>query len=163
MMEYALEFRMNRLLAGFLICCAGTAAQQYVSSVYAGGASPSVPTVFFNNMTNSHGLAVDTLGNVYFSANGCVFKLAAGGGITRIAGKSYPGYSGDGGPASSAQLSIPQGLAVDGSGNLFIADSGNLRIRRVTPDGIITTLLGAATEAQSLEARRSAMAGRRYR
>jgi len=143
MMESALKLTVNRLLVGFLICCAGAAAQQYASAIYAGGAPPSLPTVFFNNMTNGHGLAVDAAGSVYFSGNGCVFKKEPNGSITRIAGTSYPGYSGDGGPAVSAQLSIPQGLGVDGAGNLFIADSGNLRLRRVTPDGIITTVAGS--------------------
>ena len=66
----------------------------------------------------------------------------ASGVITRVAGISAPGYSGDGGPAIDAQLSRPGGLALDGAGNLFIADIDNHRIRKVSADGIITTVVG---------------------
>jgi streptogramin lyase len=56
------------------------------------------------------------------------------------AGNGQPGFSGDGGPATAAQLSIPRGLAMDSSGNLYIADSGNARIRKVSPNGGIATV-----------------------
>src|SRR5262245_48208032 len=60
--------------------------------------------------------------------------------ITTVAGTSTPGDGGDGGPATAAQLNKPRGIAFDAADNLFIADSGNNRIRRVTPEGIITTV-----------------------
>jgi trimeric autotransporter adhesin len=56
-----------------------------------------------------------------------------------------PGFSGDGGPATSAALAYPTGVAVDASGNLFIADTGNNRIRKVSASGIITTVAGNGT------------------
>ena len=56
-----------------------------------------------------------------------------------------PGFPGDGGPATSAQLNAPNGVAVDGAGNLFIADLGNNRIRKVSRDGIITTVAGCGS------------------
>jgi uncharacterized protein (TIGR03437 family) len=59
-----------------------------------------------------------------------------------VAGNGTFGYSGDGGPAVSAQLATPYGVAVDSSGNLFIADAGNYRVRKVSPSGIITTVAG---------------------
>jgi hypothetical protein len=90
-------------------------------------------------------IATDTAGNVYFSSLNCVFKLDMSGVVTRIAGTSRPGFSGDGGPATSAQLHNPAGLAIDSAGNLFIVDSGNDRIRRVSPDGVITTVAGNGT------------------
>ena len=62
--------------------------------------------------------------------------------ITTVAGNGALGYSGDGGAATSAKLNVPSGVAVDGVGNLYIADAGNNRIRRVAPDGIITTVAG---------------------
>jgi hypothetical protein len=67
--------------------------------------------------------------------------------IATIAGSSafglgYGGFSGDGGPATSALLNGPSGIAVDGSGNLFVADVFNARIRKVPADGIITTVAG---------------------
>ena len=64
------------------------------------------------------------------------------GTLTLVAGNSKPGYSGDGGPATSAQLNGPQGVAVDGSGNVYIADSLNNVIRMVSNAGIITTFAG---------------------
>ncbi len=62
--------------------------------------------------------------------------------ITTVAGNGNQGFSGDGGPATQASLSDPEGVAVASDGSLFIADSGNTRIRRVGPDGIITTVAG---------------------
>jgi len=64
------------------------------------------------------------------------------GTIQTIAGTSVTGYSGDGGPAGSAQLFYPRGIAVDAPGNLYIVDTGNNRIRRVSTTGIITTVAG---------------------
>ena len=55
------------------------------------------------------------------------------------------GYSGDGGQATSASLNTPTGVAVDSSGNVFIADGGNQRVRKVTPTGIISTVAGNGT------------------
>ena len=62
--------------------------------------------------------------------------------ITTIAGTGESGFSGDEGPASQAQLNIPSDVAVDGDGNVYIADRGNHRIRRVDPSGTITTFAG---------------------
>jgi sugar lactone lactonase YvrE len=59
-----------------------------------------------------------------------------------IAGNGTPGYSGDNGPATSAELSFPFGVTVDGAGNLYIADTGNCRIRKVDANGIISTVAG---------------------
>jgi trimeric autotransporter adhesin len=91
-----------------------------------------------------HGLAVDGAGNLYIADtnNNRIRKITPGGVITTVAGKGTWGASGDGGPAVSAQLAGPRGLAVDAAGNLLIADSGNNRIRRVSPAGIITTIAG---------------------
>ncbi len=88
------------------------------------------------------GLALDRAGNLYISDNAThrVRKVSAAGIISTVAGNGSAGYSGDDGPAASAQLNWPTGLAVDSSGNLFIADTANGRIRKVSFDsGIITT------------------------
>lgn len=92
------------------------------------------------------GVATDRNGNVYFSdaENFVVRKISPAGIITTFAGYPFSfGYSGDGGPATLAQLNSPWGLATDGSGNLYIADYGNNRVRRVSPAGIITTVAGS--------------------
>src|SRR4029079_3587097 len=70
-----------------------------------------------------------------------VVRKVANGVITTVAGTGAPGYSGDNGPATSATLNAPWGVAVDAAGNLYISDSGNSVIRKVT-GGIITTIVG---------------------
>src|SRR5262249_52695032 len=69
-----------------------------------------------------------------------VRKVTPNGLISTVAGNGQFGFSGDGGPATSAQLNSPRGVAADAFGNLFIADSGNLRVRTITPDGVIRTV-----------------------
>jgi hypothetical protein len=93
-------------------------------------------------------LAVDSAGNIYIadSQNHRIRKVTPGGIITTIAGNGIGGYSGDGGPATSAQISWPYGIAVDSSGNLYVADTQNNRIRKVTPEGMITTVAGNGNE-----------------
>ena len=69
-----------------------------------------------------------------------VFRISLNGIISIYAGSGEEGFSGDNGPATAAQLNSPLGLAVDAAGNLFVMDNLNARIRKVTPDGIITTV-----------------------
>ena len=90
------------------------------------------------------GVAVDGEGNLYIAdrLHHRVRKVDTEGMITTIAGMADEGFSGDGGPATSAQLDQPSGVAVDGDGYIFIADRGNNRIRQISPDGVITTILG---------------------
>lgn len=66
--------------------------------------------------------------------------------ITTVAGTNGSGFAGDGGPATSAKLNFPEGVAVDASGNLFIADYSNNRIRKVDTNGVITTVVGTGTQ-----------------
>jgi len=95
------------------------------------------------------GLAVDSAGNLYIATRGSpsrIRKVDTAGRISTWAGgqMSYGGY-GDGGPATLAYLSNPENLAFDSAGNLYIADTYNGRVRRVTPGGIITTVAGGGT------------------
>ena len=89
-------------------------------------------------------LAIDFAGNVYICdyQNNRIRKLSTNGIITTVAGTGGLGFSGDGGPATLAELHNPCGLAVDGFGNLYIADQGNERIRKVDIKGIINTVAG---------------------
>ncbi len=100
------------------------------------------------NLYNPTGVAVDGSGNLYIAdrANQRIRKVAAGGTITTVAGNGTAGFSGDNGPATSASLSNPYGVAVDSSGNLYIADSSNQRIRKVAAGGTITTVAGSGTQ-----------------
>ena len=110
----------------------------------------------FAELNQPTGVAVDAQGNLYIadSANNVIRRVDAKTGIiTTVAGDfaadkandGLGGFSGDGGPATSAQLNDPQGIAIDGAGDLFIADTFNNAIREVTPNGIITTVVNSAT------------------
>jgi RHS repeat-associated protein len=97
------------------------------------------------------GVAVDTSGNVYIAdtGNNCIRKVDTSGIITTVTGDGTDGYSGDGGLATEAKLRCPRGVAVDGSGNIYIADMNNNRIRKVDTNGIITTVAGDGTDGYS--------------
>ena len=132
-----------RVALGFLVLSGAAAAQQYIISTRAGGAPPPTPVSALNaSIGVPQFVAVDGAGNVYFTSLDCVFELDQTGTLTRVAGTSRVGYSGDGGPATFAQIAIPRGVALDGAGNLYIADEGNYRVRAVSPSGIITTVAG---------------------
>jgi hypothetical protein len=91
------------------------------------------------------GAAYDNAGNLYISDGGVgvVRKVAPNGIITTFAGNGTSGYGGDGGPATSAQLFNPTGIAVDGAGSVYICDQGNARIRKVdAATGTISTIAG---------------------
>ena len=102
-------------------------------------------------MNAPKGIAVDAKGNVYIAdtGNNRVRMIAPNGVITTFAGTGTAGSSGDGGPAASATLYQPHGLAVDLAGSLYIADFGNSRIRKVTPDGNINTIAGNGVSGYS--------------
>ena len=89
-------------------------------------------------------IAVDAAGNLYIAdtQNQRIRKVDAAGVMTTIAGNGEQGFSGDGGPATAARLNHPEGAAADTAGNLYIADTGNGRIRRVDPAGNITAIAG---------------------
>ena len=99
-------------------------------------------------LANPGGVAVDGSGNVYIADTDTnrVRNVDSSGTITTFAGTGEEGTSGDGGAATAARFLYPLGMAVDGSGNVYIADlSGDSRIRRVNPMGVITTFAGTGT------------------
>jgi hypothetical protein len=102
-------------------------------------------------LNEPYGVAVDASGNVYIAdTNNTVIRKVSGGVITTFAGNGRYGYSGDSGPAASAQLCAPMGVAVDTAGNVYIADNNCSVIRKVS-DGIITTFAGNGTRGYSLD------------
>ncbi len=115
-------------------------AQSYTISTFAGGTVPPATAPALSAAFGSpQSIAVDHAGNVYIAAENCIFKLEPSGDVTRIAGNGRPGLSGDGGPASQAQLNFPRGLAADSSGNLYIGDPVSGHIRVISTTGIIST------------------------
>jgi len=92
-------------------------------------------------------IAVDVYGNIYATeyANHVIRKINVLGIIETIAGNHTPGFSGDGGLATAAQFYLPCGLAIDPIGNIYVADMGNKRIRRIDTAGIVTTFAGNGT------------------
>src|ERR1051326_7652894 len=98
-------------------------AQSYVVSTLAGSGAPVTPVAASQASVGDPGrVAVDAAGNVYFGSLHSVFKVDSAGNLTRVAGNGRAGYSGDGGPASEAQLLNPMGIAFDAAGALYVAD-----------------------------------------
>jgi len=96
------------------------------------------------------GLATDAAGHLFFAdftAHRVRRVDASTGVITTLAGTGGPGYGGDGGSARSASLSSPAGVAIDGRGNVYVADRDNHRIRRIDTAGVITTVAGNGTQS----------------
>jgi sugar lactone lactonase YvrE len=103
-------------------------------------------------------VALDAEGNMYIADGGIycsgpggytVRKVDPDGTITTVAGTGEPGFSGDGGPATKAQLDVPFAVAADPEGNLYITDENNFRIRKVDKEGIITTFAGTGEDRHS--------------
>ena len=141
---YIADGRNHRVLkadrAGKMTAVAGSGGQGY-----AGDGGPAAAARLYFPV----GAAVDRAGNLYIAdrSNHRIRKVDRAGNIVSVAGNGEQGYAGDGGPATAARLSFPVDVAVDGAGNLYVADSGNDRIRRVDAQGEITTIAGPAASA----------------
>src|SRR5450631_2427018 len=135
---------MRLLPTIFLASILGRAAfgQAYIISTFAGGALPVNIPGTSASLYGPQAVAVDKAGNVFFVDQNDVLRLdAATHVLTLVAGNGLAGFSGDNGPATSAQLNGAWGVAIDSAGNLYIADTQNNRIRKVS-NGVITTVAG---------------------
>jgi uncharacterized protein (TIGR03437 family) len=143
-----------RLIAFGLILtaqlCAGTPGSipsytidTVAGSTAVGDGGPAIAA----SLSDAEGVAVDSAGNIFIAdANDHrIRRIATDGTISTLAGDGFPGFRGDGGPASAAQLNTPYGIAADSAGNLYIADLGNNRVRKIGSDGTITTVNGTET------------------
>jgi trimeric autotransporter adhesin len=155
--------RVSLALAAILSLsvASGTAAAQAITRVatintaagngtagYLGDSGPAASA----ELNGPYGLVIDSGGNLYIAdpANNRIRKVAFGTGIiSTFAGNGTAGYSGDNGPATSAELQVPVGVVVDGKGDLYIADEGNSVIRKVNASGTITTVAGNNTVGYS--------------
>ncbi len=109
----------------------------------------TISTVFISvHLNDPVDVAVDSANNLYIADinNSRIVKVTSAGVATIFAGNGTAGFSGDGGPASKAQLSYPTGVAVDGAGDVYIADTLNQRIRKVGSNGTITTIAGTGQQ-----------------
>jgi len=114
-------------------------------SAYSGDGGPATSA----NLSEPTGVALDAAGNLYIADanNNCIRVVTTDQNIHTVAGQcSYALFQGDGGPATQAKLNKPYSVAVDAYGNIYIADTENERIRKVTPDGIINTIAGNGTQ-----------------
>jgi len=134
------RIRKVNLSTGYIVTIAGDS-----SAGYSGDNGLAINA----KLSYPAGITVDGNKNVYICdfGNAVIRKISAATGIiTTVAGNGLSGYAGDGGPAVNAKLLAPSGIAVDASGNIFIADEGNNRIRRIAAStGIITTVAGNGT------------------
>jgi hypothetical protein len=137
-----LNYRVRKVDAatGVITTIAGNGTAGYAGD---GGAATAA------ELYNPEGMAIDGTGDVYVAdqANNVVRKVDASGNISTVAGrKKEYGYSGDGGKATSADLNGPMAVALDGAGNLYISDAGNMRVRSVlASSGVIHTAAGDGT------------------
>ena len=135
--------RSRRGLAAMALVVGTTVVAGAVFWATRSGHSPAFAVMTSASVAFTHpvAVAVDGSDRVYVIDGNRVRRLDAQAAPT-VAGTGVPGFSGDGGPGTDALLSSPTAIAFDPEGNLYIADTGNNRIRRVVPDGIITTVAG---------------------
>src|SRR5262249_25915044 len=144
---------LQRVLFATLICgIAGASpsmasqsdgsAQAPTITIYAGPSLPVIGQPAFNQDIGSpDGVTPNFRGGLYFLSYDKVWEITSDGVLGGIAGTTS-GFSGDGGPALTAQMDSPTDSAIDSAGNLYIADAADHRIRKVTRDGLITTVAG---------------------
>jgi uncharacterized protein (TIGR03437 family) len=112
-------------------------------SSWVGDEGPATAAILFQ----AEGVLADANGDLYIAdaVDNRVRMVDSRGNIHTVAGTGVRGFSGDGGPAAQAQLNAPYGLALDRQGNLYVADLGNARVRRIAPDGTIATVAGGGS------------------
>jgi hypothetical protein len=143
------HMKLNLILAFLALGSFTLHAQQYtISTIAGGGALPASAPAASVNITVSF-ITVSSGGDVYFSSDNAVMKVDSQGILTRIAGTGVYGISADGGSATATTLAWPAGLAIEGAGNLYIAENAAHRVRKVSPQGVITTVAGTGSSGYS--------------
>lgn len=153
----ATPMRRRRVLVPAVALLVALASLAVLSALPRRGSSPPIRTVAGTGvraasddaltataaaLTLPLGMAVDAAGDLYFVDGNRVRKLGPSGALVTVVGAKDPGYAGDGGPAVAARLNAPQALALVGDGSLYVADMRNHRVRKVDPQGVISTVAG---------------------
>jgi streptogramin lyase len=135
---YVADMANNRIRKitpqGAVSTFAGSGSEGLVNSVNGNGSAAQFNQPF--------GVAVDRFGNVYVADHGnhCIRKISPSGGVSTLAGKGTAGFAD--GTGTAAQFNTPNGVAVDRFGYVYVSDYGNNRIRKITPQGVVSTLAG---------------------
>jgi len=136
-----LNQRIRKVTNGVITTVAGSGLAGVNAAGYGGDNGQATSA----RLANPVGVAIDASGNLYIAdAGNHRIRRVSGGEITTVAGNGAAGFSGDNGPAANAELWSPEGIAIDSRGNLYIADQGNQRIRKVS-QGVIATVAGNGT------------------
>ena len=132
---------------GVISTFAGAGAVGVDAGGYAGDGGPATAA----RLQEPVGVGLGAGGDVYVADrdNNAIRKIDADGTITTVIGGGGAGFSGDGGPASEARIDRPQQIVVDPDGNVYFADSGNNRVRRIDTEGVVTTVAGNGRAATS--------------
>jgi sugar lactone lactonase YvrE len=118
----------------------------YVISTLARGAIVPVNGLALTTPVGEpQGIAIDSSGNIFFTNSFSVYKIDGAGMLTRVAGTGAPGDSGDGGQAINARFKGLTAIALDRDGDIFVVDSFAGRVRRISPDGTVSTIAGNGT------------------
>jgi hypothetical protein len=130
--------KVSPAIGGIINTIAGTGAMGFF-----GDGGPATSAIF----QSLYGITLDRAGNLYIAdaGNNRIRKISPAGIISTVAGNGSTGYSGDGIPATATALWGPDDVAIDGAGNIYIADNANTRIRKVDASGIISTIAGNGT------------------
>jgi len=147
--SYGPQLRSTSTVLLAIVASFSLSAQTYTISTFAGGGLPVNVPGTSANFAAVGPVTSDSAGNLYFCGQNVILRQdAATSLVTLVAGNGTQGYSGDGGPAISAQLNAPSAIATDTAGNVYFADTNNQSIREISK-GVITTVAGNGTKGFS--------------